>query len=204
MEVDLTAPVDAFPPPPATTAEKGGAKRRRKSLRDNTQDIQDITKPAIRRLARRGGVKRISGLIYDETSEVLKSAAVPSPSPPSRPSPPQPARKKRKRRSQGAAAPVPQPAAPQTTGTQSAPSTSVAAPPMKPPASSVATQTPPPSPKESLFTLPDVIELLTKLDAAHKAAREQESRGERRIQDPLLKIKIDYLWTSLATRNGSQ
>ena len=31
-----------------------------------------ITKPAIRRLARRGGVKRISGLIYVETRGVLK------------------------------------------------------------------------------------------------------------------------------------
>ena len=48
---------------------KGGAKRHRKILRDN---IQGITKPAIRRLARRGGVKRISGLIYDETRGVLK------------------------------------------------------------------------------------------------------------------------------------
>jgi histone H3/H4 len=36
------------------------ANRHRKILRDN---IQDITKPAIRRLDRRGGVKRISGLI---------------------------------------------------------------------------------------------------------------------------------------------
>jgi histone H4 len=33
--------------------------------------IQGITKPAIRRLARRGGVKRISGLIYEETGGVL-------------------------------------------------------------------------------------------------------------------------------------
>ena len=48
---------------------KGGAKRHRKVLRDN---IQGITKPAIRRLARRGGVKRISGLIYEETRSVLK------------------------------------------------------------------------------------------------------------------------------------
>jgi histone H4 len=32
-----------------------------------------ITKPAIRRLARRGGVKRISGLIYEETRGVLKT-----------------------------------------------------------------------------------------------------------------------------------
>ena len=48
---------------------KGGAKRHRKVLRDN---IQGITKPAIRRLARRGGVKRLSGLIYEETRGVLK------------------------------------------------------------------------------------------------------------------------------------
>jgi histone H3/H4 len=48
---------------------KGGAKRHRKVLRDN---IQGITKPAIRRLARRGGVKRISGLIYEESRGVLK------------------------------------------------------------------------------------------------------------------------------------
>ena len=38
-------------------------------LRDN---IQGITNPAIRRLARRGGVKCISGLIYDETRGALK------------------------------------------------------------------------------------------------------------------------------------
>ena len=50
---------------------KGGAgKRHRKVLRDN---IQGITKPAIRRLARRGGVKRISGLMYEETRTNLKS-----------------------------------------------------------------------------------------------------------------------------------
>ncbi|KAK3242953.1 hypothetical protein CYMTET_47381 [Cymbomonas tetramitiformis] len=53
---------------------KGGAKRHRKVLRDN---IQGITKPAIRRLARRGGVKRISGLIYEETRGVLKTLQVP-------------------------------------------------------------------------------------------------------------------------------
>jgi len=50
---------------------KGGQKvRRRWHLRDN---LQGITKPAIRRLARRGGVKRISGLIYEETRGVLKT-----------------------------------------------------------------------------------------------------------------------------------
>lgn len=49
---------------------KGGAKRHRKVLRDT---IQGVTKPAIRRLARRGGVKRISGLVYEETRGVLKT-----------------------------------------------------------------------------------------------------------------------------------
>jgi hypothetical protein len=54
---------------------KGTAKRHRKVLRDN---IQGITKLAIRRLARRGGVKRISGLIYieDETVETDLSEKV--------------------------------------------------------------------------------------------------------------------------------
>ena len=37
------------------------------------ESIWGITKPAIRRLARRGGVKRISSLVYDETRAVLKS-----------------------------------------------------------------------------------------------------------------------------------
>lgn len=49
---------------------KGGAKRHRKVLR---QTIYGITKHDIRRLARRGGVKRISGLVYEETRGVLKS-----------------------------------------------------------------------------------------------------------------------------------
>ncbi|XP_024065370.1 histone H4-like [Terrapene carolina triunguis] len=48
---------------------KGGAKRHHKVLQDN---IQGITKPAICRLARSSGVKRISGLIYEETRGVLK------------------------------------------------------------------------------------------------------------------------------------
>ncbi|KAJ5523014.1 hypothetical protein N7494_013200 [Penicillium frequentans] len=49
---------------------KGGAKRHRKILRDQ---ILGITKPAIRRLARRGGVKRISSMVYEETRGVLKA-----------------------------------------------------------------------------------------------------------------------------------
>ena len=43
---------------------KGGAKRHKKILRDNSQGI---TKPA-----KRGGVKLISGLIYEEIRGVLK------------------------------------------------------------------------------------------------------------------------------------
>ena len=50
------------------TFTKGG-KRHRKVLRDSSLGI---SKAAIRRLARRGGVKRISSLIYEETRGVLK------------------------------------------------------------------------------------------------------------------------------------
>ncbi|KAK5121757.1 hypothetical protein LTR85_004632 [Meristemomyces frigidus] len=46
------------------------AKRHRKILRDNTQGV---TRGDIRRLARRGGVKRISAGIYDELRTVLRS-----------------------------------------------------------------------------------------------------------------------------------
>lgn len=50
---------------------KVGAKRHhtKKALRET---ILGVTKPAIRRLARRGGVKRISSLVYEETRAVLK------------------------------------------------------------------------------------------------------------------------------------
>ena len=48
---------------------KGGTMRHRKVLRDN---ITGITKPAIRRLARRGGVKRINNLVYEEVRGILK------------------------------------------------------------------------------------------------------------------------------------
>lgn len=50
-------------------ASKGGAKRHRKILREN---IKGITKGAIRRLARRSGVKRVNSLIYEETRAHLK------------------------------------------------------------------------------------------------------------------------------------
>ena len=45
------------------------------ALRDRVlqNNIKGITKPAIRRLARRGGVKRISGYIYEETRGVLRA-----------------------------------------------------------------------------------------------------------------------------------
>jgi histone H4 len=48
---------------------KGGAKPHQKVMREN---IQKITKPAIHRLARRGGVKRISGDIYEEIRGILR------------------------------------------------------------------------------------------------------------------------------------
>jgi len=55
---------------PAAKKGKLGAKRYRKCLEDN---INGITKPAIRRIARRGGVSRISGLVCEETRSTLKS-----------------------------------------------------------------------------------------------------------------------------------
>jgi len=48
---------------------KGGPKRHRKILRSS---IQGIAKPEARRVARRGGVKRISGLIYEEARGAIK------------------------------------------------------------------------------------------------------------------------------------
>ena len=50
---------------------KSGVKRHQtKSIKEK---ILGITKPAIRRLARRGGVKRISSLVYDETRIAMRS-----------------------------------------------------------------------------------------------------------------------------------
>ncbi|KAF8277440.1 putative histone H4 [Trypanosoma cruzi] len=50
---------------------KGTQKRQKKKiLREN---VRGITRGSIRRLARRGGVKRISGVIYDEVRGVIKS-----------------------------------------------------------------------------------------------------------------------------------
>ena len=51
-------------------AKGQGTKRQKKALKEN---IRGITKPAVRRLARRGGVKRISGIMYEEVRGILKS-----------------------------------------------------------------------------------------------------------------------------------
>ncbi len=45
-------------------------RRRKAPLRDN---IHGVTKPAIRRLARRGGVKRLPEFIYDEIRSELEN-----------------------------------------------------------------------------------------------------------------------------------
>lgn len=57
--------------PPRVGLGKGkhGARRHGRKQRPA---IQGVTKPAIRRLARRGGVKRISGMVYEETRTVLR------------------------------------------------------------------------------------------------------------------------------------
>ena len=54
----------------AGRGKKVGAKRHTDVPRNN---IKRITKPAIRRLARRGGVKRISGMMYEETRTALRT-----------------------------------------------------------------------------------------------------------------------------------
>ena len=79
-------PVAAAPaPPPAPPPPNGpdpfafpaadpppNPRRRRGSRPGVDERLKGITQPAIRRLARRGGVKRISGLIYEEARGVLK------------------------------------------------------------------------------------------------------------------------------------
>jgi histone H4 len=49
---------------------KGKDAKRRRTVYHST--IHGVTKPAIRRLARRGGVKRISALLYEEVRNALK------------------------------------------------------------------------------------------------------------------------------------
>ena len=58
-----------------TKGGKGGKSfGKAKRIKGNSKEvILGITKPAIRRLARRGGVKRISGTIYEETRNTLRS-----------------------------------------------------------------------------------------------------------------------------------
>merc|ERR1712147_178282 len=50
----------------------GKVAAKRHSRKANRPLLEGITKPAIRRLARRGGVKRISFFIYDCTRDILK------------------------------------------------------------------------------------------------------------------------------------
>ena len=52
---------------------RGKITQKRKVNKNKRPVIMGITKPAIRRLARRGGVKRISSTIYKEVRNVLQS-----------------------------------------------------------------------------------------------------------------------------------
>jgi histone H4 len=51
-------------------SKAASGKRVKKQIRDS---LRGVTKGSIRRLARRAGVKRISGLLYDEARSVIKS-----------------------------------------------------------------------------------------------------------------------------------
>ncbi|CAG9571346.1 histone H4 [Leishmania major strain Friedlin] len=53
-----------------STDAKGSQRRQKKVLRDN---IRGITRGSVRRMARRGGVKRISSEVYEEVRRVLKA-----------------------------------------------------------------------------------------------------------------------------------
>jgi histone H4 len=55
---------------PAKGIGKGGVRRKRRSFPGHI--VSHVLKPEIRRLARRGGVKRMSGMIYEEIRQVLK------------------------------------------------------------------------------------------------------------------------------------
>ena len=50
----------------------GKVAAKRHARKTNRPLLEGVTKPAIRRLARRGGVKRISFFIYDYARDVLK------------------------------------------------------------------------------------------------------------------------------------
>jgi len=50
----------------------GKVASKRNTRKNNRPVLEGVTKPAIRRLARRGGVKRISFFIYEYTRDVLK------------------------------------------------------------------------------------------------------------------------------------
>lgn len=59
----------------AKTEKKAAPKKKAAAKRSTAQlksDVDAITKPAIQRLARRGGVKRLDGKVYDETRGVMK------------------------------------------------------------------------------------------------------------------------------------
>ncbi|RXM31660.1 Histone H4 [Acipenser ruthenus] len=69
METNISEPSESEDNILNWQGRKGTWDRSRKVRCDN---IQGITKPVVCRLARRGGVKRISGPIYEETRRVLK------------------------------------------------------------------------------------------------------------------------------------
>jgi len=67
------------PPPPVYSGKGGKGKGLGKAgkifarNRPTKEPILGLTKPSVRRLCRRGGVKRISGGIYDESRGVLQA-----------------------------------------------------------------------------------------------------------------------------------
>src|SRR3990170_3358964 len=75
METNTNVPSTTTSEPTTKTLNvgkgKGGSKRHQKQRLQN--NIEGITKPSIRRCARRGGVKRLSGDVYEESKSALSS-----------------------------------------------------------------------------------------------------------------------------------
>jgi len=65
----IVVPLQPAAPARHQPARQVGAQRHHRILRDN---IAGITKPAMKRILRRAGVKRISGLVYEELRGILK------------------------------------------------------------------------------------------------------------------------------------
>ena len=67
----MSAQTGSDPKPSKSQKQVQAGPKRRKGFNSGKDVIHGITKPAIRRLARRGGVKRIARQVYDDSRGVV-------------------------------------------------------------------------------------------------------------------------------------